>query len=333
MSAKTVDVVVLTYHPDQKFLDLMGMLQKQTVQPNRIIIMNTEEKYLERLLYGTRFVDQNPNAEIHHLSRKEFDHGATRSHAADYSSSEYLVYMTQDAVPADEYLIEELLRPMEDPDVQVSYARQLPDKDAGPMEVYNRGFNYPDHDRVQDSKTFSELGIKTYFCSDVCACYRRSYFENAGRFVTRAIFNEDMVFAAGVVNDGKKVYYASKAQVVHSHNYKAKQQFKRNFDLGVSQADHPEVFAGVKSEKEGVRLVKGYIDTLVGSGKVWYIPIMIVHCAARYLGFKLGLRYKSLSKKIIWKFTSNRSYWTRYWDLTQVPDDVYAGYGKNKEGL
>ncbi len=333
MSEKTVDIVVLTYRPDQKFLKLMEMLQKQNVRPKRIIIMNTEEKYLERLLYGTRFVDKNPNVEVHHLSKKEFDHGATRSHAADYSSADFLIYMTQDAVPADEYMVQELLKPMDDPEVQISYARQLPSKDAGPIEIYNRNFNYPDHDRVQDKEVLPELGIKTYFCSDVCACYRRSYFENAGRFVSRAIFNEDMVFAASVVNAGKKVYYASNAKVVHSHNYKALQQFRRNFDLGVSQADHPEVFAGVKSEKEGVRLVKGSIDALLEAGKFWMIPGFFVHCGARYIGFKLGLKYKSLSKKIIWKFTSNRSYWTRYWDLTLVPDDVYAGYGKNKEGL
>ncbi len=34
------------------------------------------------------------------------------------------------------------------------------------------------------------------------------------------------------------------------------QQFHRNFDLGVSQAEHPEVFEGVPSEGEGIRLVK-----------------------------------------------------------------------------
>ncbi len=312
MGEKKIDVVILTYRPDQKFIDLMNMLQKQTVKPDRIIIMNTEEKYLMRLLYGTRFADKNPNAEIHHLSRKEFDHGATRNHAADYSNADFLVYMTQDAVPSDNMLIEELMKPMEDPDVQVSYARQLPGDSAGVIETFNRNFNYPDYDRVQNNDSFAELGIKTYFCSDVCACYRRSYFEEAGRFVNRAIFNEDMVFAAGVVKAGKKIYYASKAKVLHSHNYKLLQQFRRNFDLGVSQADHPEVFGGVKSEKEGVRLVKGSVNALLKDGKFWRIPGFFMHCGARLIGFRLGLRYKSLSKKLIWKFTSNRSYGTRY---------------------
>ena len=47
-----------------------------------------------------------------------------------------------------------------------------------------------------------------------------------------------------------------KPGVIHSHNYNCMQQFHRNFDPGVSQAEHPEVFEGVPSEGEGIRLVK-----------------------------------------------------------------------------
>ena len=45
---------------------------------------------------------------------------------------------------------------------------------------------------------------------------------------------------------------ARDAQVVHSHNYCALQQFHRNFDLAVSQTMHPEVFGGIRSESEGI---------------------------------------------------------------------------------
>ena len=34
---------------------MIKRLEKQTLKPNRIIIMNTEEKYFEKLLYGTDF--------------------------------------------------------------------------------------------------------------------------------------------------------------------------------------------------------------------------------------------------------------------------------------
>ena len=50
-----VDVIIPTYKPDQKFLDLMEKLAHQTVPVNKIIIMNTEQKYFDRLTYGTPF--------------------------------------------------------------------------------------------------------------------------------------------------------------------------------------------------------------------------------------------------------------------------------------
>lgn len=54
-----------------------------------------------------------------------------------------------------------------------------------------------------------------------------------------------MIYAAKAVEAGYSIAYAADAEVVHSHNYTNGQQFHRNFDLGVSQAEHPEVFGGV----------------------------------------------------------------------------------------
>ena len=309
MGKSIVDVAVLTYKPDEKFIKLMDSLRIQDVKPGRIIIVNTEEKYLERLIFGTDFIKKNPKVEIHNISRKEFDHAGTRNKAAKYSDAEFLIFMTQDAVPTDTHLISELLKPMEDASVAVSYGRQLPGKDAGIIERYNREFNYPEGDRLKTAKDIPELGIKTVFCSDVCACYRRSFFDEQGGFSAPAIFNEDMVFADGVIKAGLGIYYASGAKVIHSHEYTVKQQFKRNFDLGVSQEMHPEVFGDLKSEGEGKKLVKGCIGRLVRDHAAHLIPGFIVHCAARFLGYKLGRNYKKLSRGMILKFTNNRGYW------------------------
>ena len=72
-----------------------------------------------------------------------------------------------------------------------------------------------------------------------------------------------MIFAGQAVEAGYQIAYAADAQVIHSHNYTAMQQLHRNFDLGVSQADHPEVFGRLHSEGEGIRLVKKTAKWLV----------------------------------------------------------------------
>ena len=104
-----VDVIIPTYKPEDRFLELIKRLEKQTLKPERIIIMNTEEKYFEKLLYGTDFAREHPEVEVHHLSKREFDHGGTRNTGVSHSSGDVFVCMTHDCLPADSRLLEELV--------------------------------------------------------------------------------------------------------------------------------------------------------------------------------------------------------------------------------
>ena len=124
------------------------------------------------------------------------------------------------------------------------------------MEKYTRSFNYPEESRIKGKEDLPILGIKTFFCSNVCAAYKKEIFEKLGGFVERTIFNEDMILAGTMIKQGGKIAYCAKAKVIHSHNYSAFQQFHRNFDLAVSQTMYPEVFGGIRSESEGIKLVK-----------------------------------------------------------------------------
>ena len=59
----TVDVLIPVYKPDRRFARLLQMLKKQTVVPDRIIIMNTEKAYWNA--EGYRDI---PGMEVHHLT-------------------------------------------------------------------------------------------------------------------------------------------------------------------------------------------------------------------------------------------------------------------------
>lgn len=306
---KRIDVIIPVYKPEKSFFALLEKLEKQTVPVNRIILMNTEQKYFDRLLYGSGFTERYSNISVTHLSKREFDHGRTRNRGVKKSDAEIFVMMTQDAMPADEYLIEYLTGPLEDEDTAVSYARQLPAEDSGEIERYTRQFNYPEESGVKSEKDVDALGIKTYFCSNVCAAYRRDVFDALGGFVQHTIFNEDMIFSAKAVKAGYRIAYTAKARVIHSHNYTGAQQLKRNFDLGVSQADHPEVFSGLPSEAEGVSLVRRTTSFLWNSGHKKLILRLYINSLCKYTGYLLGKHYRMLPRSLIMKCTSNRDYW------------------------
>lgn len=289
---KTADVVILTCQPSELFLDIIDRLEEQSLKPRRIIVVNTGESHMDDLLgrYPDR-LERYDNIEIHHITRDEFDHGGTRKRAAEYSDAAFLIYMTQDALPADESLIDKLTAPFEgDESIAVSYARQLPYESASPIERYNRSFNYPEGDRKKTADDLDTLGIKAFFCSDVCACYRRDIYDSLGGHIEHTVFNEDMIYARGAIDAGYSIYYASDARVYHSHDYTPAQQYRRNVDLGRSQAEHPEVFGGITSYGEGKKLVKGCMSYLLKNGYWYMIPAFIAQCAGRYLGYRKGRR-------------------------------------------
>lgn len=303
-----VDVIIPAYRPGKEFSTLIEHLIKQTMPVHRVIVMNTEEKFWNKEL------EKNfPVLEVHHLKKQEFDHGRTRAEAAELSDADIMVFMTQDAMPEDQYLIEHLVKVLtENEKVGAAYARQLPNTECSFAERYTRSFNYPEKSVVKTKADLPMYGIKTFFCSNVCAAYKKDIYQHLGGFVRRAIFNEDMIYAGKLIQEGYGIAYVAEARVIHSHNYSCMQQFHRNFDLGVSQAEHPEIFDGISSEGEGIKLVKRTIGYLAKKRKIWLIPGVILQSGCKYAGYLAGKNYQKLPRKVILHFTMNREYWRNY---------------------
>lgn len=303
-----IDVIIPTYKPGAEFVRVIRGLHNQSVKINRVIIMNTEEAFFKGVANDLqKFIDEG-FVEVHHILKQDFDHGNTRREGIAKSKADIFVMMTMDAVPADDRLIENLIRPLSDDKVAASYARQLPKEGASRREQITREFNYPDVSVLKSSKDYDRLGIKTFFCSNVCCAYSRRIYDKLGGFVTRAIFNEDMIYAGQAVKQGYMISYTAKAVVYHSHDYGAIEQFRRNVDLGISQADHPEVFDGFRSEAEGVRMVKMVITKLIKGGR-WYEVVPYVWISAwKLMGYRMGKSYKKLPLALVKACSTNPDY-------------------------
>lgn len=299
----TIDAVIPVYKPGKKLEQLLTMLAGQSLPLEQIILMNTGE-----ITFPERLLHLHPHIRLYQVEPGEFDHGGTRQLAAGYSQADYLLYLTQDAVPADDFLVERLAESFRDSRVKAAYARQLPDMGCRELERYTRSFNYPPGSRVKTREDLPVLGIKAFFCSNVCAMYEKRTFVELGGFVTHTIFNEDMIYAGGLLKAGYAIAYAAEARVVHSHNYTAMQQFHRNFDLAVSQAEHPEIFEGIRSESEGIRMVKKTMGHCIRIRKPWLIFSLILHSGCKYLGYWLGKRYQRLPRRVVLFCTMSPGY-------------------------
>ena len=225
--------------------------------------------------------------------------------------SQYVLMMTQDVMPKNGKLIE-TLRNAQGEKISVVFARQEPAKDCRIIERYTRTFNYPaESHSAMEKAAQTNNGIKSIFCSDVCAMYDRIAYEEVGGFPGKVIFNEDEIFAAKSLKAGYDIRYEAQAVVIHSHNYSGVQYFKRYFDLGVSQADFSYIFNEYHAEDEGIRLVKQTFRYLMKRKSYFDIPVLFYHSGMKLIGMKLGKMYRKLPDKIIMKCTSNKAYWKR----------------------
>lgn len=300
-----VVVIIPIYKPDNKFLSLLDMLHKQKNVDFEVCIVDSLSdpdfymEYLEKLSY--RIVKTTP---------KDFNHGGTRQNAADqYKDYPFLVYMTQDAIPVNEYSIYNLLKVFENSDVGCAYGRQLPHKNATILAARARAFNYPAESKLKSMKNSSRLGIKTPFISNTFAAYRHEVLDQVGGFPTHVILSEDTYVAAKMVLSGWTNAYCADAQVFHSHNYTIMQEFKRYFDTGVFHSREPWIRNSFgQAEGEGLRFVISELKYLL-KHKPFIVPEMVLRDGAKFIGYKLGTNESRLSLQFKRKISMMPSYW------------------------
>lgn len=360
----SVDVIIPSYKPDQKLRKLLELLLRQSYPIQNIIIINTEKSLLDPTL-----IPEDARISVTHIRKDQFDHGASRNLGVSKSDAALFLMMTEDAVPKDTTLVERLVRVFEtDPykdavpvpasaddtallgetdtadgyadgdighgkaargPIGAVYGRQLATQESSYDEQYARQFNYPAQSFVKTQQDIARLGIKTYFESNVCCMYRRDIFDRLGGFIEHTIFNEDMIYCGKLLQAGYASAYEASAEVYHAHHYSGCQQFHRNFDLGVSQADHPEIFAGLRSEGEGVKLVLGNAKDLLRHGRLFTVPNLVWKSGCKYLGFRMGRNYRKLSRRMVLRCTMNPRYWAHAGRCIEENGD-HSGDRKNR---
>ena len=278
-------MIIPTLNPGQGVFSLLKALRKQTVPPTEIVVADSESDDgtadRVRAESDVRFIS---------VKRSAFDHGGTRDMALRSCASPFAVFMTQDALPADERCMEELLRPFEDPRVAAVCARQVAWPDAKSAEKAVRAFRYPEEDDVWGKEDVGRRGVKAYLLSDVCAGYRVSAYEAVGGFAHPIATNEDMLIAAEFLDAGYRLAYRGSAAVWHSHDYTLKQEYERNRKIGQFLSQYGDRFGGGSMAGEGLSLVKSVSARLVKEGKIGEILPFWMNCAARLLGNRSGKR-------------------------------------------
>ncbi len=298
-------VVIPTLNGGETFLKMLAGLRGQSLAPQTLLVIDSgsvDDTVPQALAYG---------AQVHKIRASEFNHGATRELGRHLVKADYYLFMTQDALPAHPQLLENLVKPLLNrQDLGLVYGRQLPCPDASPLEAFNRRFNYPAAAQLKRKADRVRLGLKTVFCSNVCALYRASALDAVGGFPP-VIICEDQYVAARMIEAGYSIYYATEAPVFHSHNYSLVEEFKRYFDLGVFFGSHERWIVDHfgTAGSEGFRLFREGRRYLNSSGQPHLIPYLMLRLLIKGAGYQLGSRERFLSTSLKLRLSLHRNFW------------------------
>lgn len=243
------------------------------------------------------------------IDRSTFNHGGTRNLGARTARGDILVFMTQDAIPFDEHWLTNLVTPITSGEAVATYARQIPKGGANLLERFARNFNYPALSKARTLADVRELGYKAFFFSNVCSAIRTDTFWEVGGFHETVIMNEDGLFCAKLLREGHTVKYTAEAQVYHSHNYNLVQQFKRNFDMGVSIGQASRLLEGAPTSGAGLRFVLGQAKYVIRAGSYLSLPKVLAEAAVKLIGFSLGKQERWLPCMIKRRFSMHSFFW------------------------
>lgn len=280
----SVSVILPTLDAACEIAALLTALKGQTRPPDEILVVDSASTD------GTADLVRPHGARVISIPRSQFDHGGTRDAALRETTGEFVLFLTQDALPADDRYIENLLKPFADARVAAVSGRQLPRPDARPYVRAVQQYRYPVQSRTWGSEAREALGIRAYHLSDVCSAYRRSAYEAVGGFAHPLPTNEDMLIAAAFLDAGYRLAYRADAVVLHSHNLTLRQEYRRNVLIGRFLQEYGERLGNQSETGEGLRMMRQVLTQLVRSGHPLECLAFAADCTARLLGSRVGRR-------------------------------------------
>lgn len=286
--------------------DVLQAVASQAVRPAFLIVIDSSSDD------DTADIARAAGAEVIVIPRSEFDHGATRQLAVDrLGDVPLVVFLTQDAIPADKHAFERIVGAFEDETVAAAYGRQLPRANARAVECHARLFNYPEASCVKSLGDAKRLGIKTPFLSNSFAAYRVSALRAVGGFPKCTLFGEDMYVAAKLLLAGHRIAYVADALVRHSHDYSVTEEFRRYFDVGAFHAQNTWIEAKFgRARREGLAYALSELR-YAGKNAPAAVPGVLLRDAVRLLGMQLGKRERLLPKPLKRKLSMNPRFWDR----------------------
>lgn len=298
-------IIVPVRNGGQRWREAAIALRTASSDPSTVVVVDSGSTD------GSDRVALESGFELERIDPRTFNHGETRQMAVDRwcAGSEFVIFLTQDAVIEGADALTSLLSAFSDAAVGAAYGRQLPHVGASPFAAHMVLFNYGCDSETRSLVDAARLGMKAAYISNSFGAYRTSALHACGGFPSHLILGEDTYVAVKLLLSGWRVRYCADARVRHSHNYSTWQESQRYFDFGVLHAQLPELaenFGG--AEGEGLRFVASELR-FIASHALRLLPQVPVRNVAKYVSYRLGRTFGHLPRSLCRRLSMTKIFW------------------------
>jgi rhamnosyltransferase len=288
-----IALIIPTLNAGSSWQGVLEAIDRQTLQPHRKILLDSQSSD------GTVALAREHGFTIYSVARDSFNHGLTRQWGADLArDSELLLYLTQDAMPAEPMAFESLLSAFQEPTVGAAYGRQLPRNGATPLESFLRRHSYPAESRIKTARHIPELGLLTSFCSNSFAIWRKSALAQIGGF-QKTDFGEDMLAAARLLQEGFSIAYCAEATAIHSHSLGVRSEYRRNYQIGRMHCQNPWLEASFGRVFVAGKTIVRHLPRFLVHNAFGQIPLLVMVLGAKFSGFYVGKAHAIVGNRLV----------------------------------
>lgn len=276
-----VDVICPLYNAEKYILDLnKSILKQKNVKISSIQYLLTESKD------NTEKILKENKIKYELIKKGDFSHSLTREKFAIKSKADIIVFITQDIIIGKDNWLFELVNPIIKGEAEACFSRQLCKDNS--IEKYTREKNYPSKSRVVSKKDIDKLGLNTFFFSDASSAIKKDIFVELNGYDNKNLpINEDMYFAHKLIQNGYRIKYCAKSEIVHSHNFSLKEQYDR-YKLTGKFFKQNSYLDNYGTTKSGGGLAKYILKRAIQDKNIKVLVKFVPNMAARFIGMKVG---------------------------------------------
>lgn len=241
-------IFIPTFNGERYLNTVLQMIFRQKVDFRYEVLIIDSGSTDNSLSIIRKYQKKHNNLRLQEIPNSEFGHGKTRNLAAQIAEGEYIVYLTQDAIPANNKWLSEMLKPFSiNNKIVAVMGKQTPRPKCFPLMKYDiqRVFTQCGPDtgvtlfyKGKAKLSKSDLNFISFYTDVNSATIRRFLLKEISyRDVPYA---EDQAFGKDIIDSGYIKAYAPLGNVWHSNDILLRQYNMRIFDeiIGLRKTGH-----------------------------------------------------------------------------------------------